>query len=123
MSGPSWVHGDPSVRAVLKQCSCTTGVIEVHMGQQNPVHGLRTETERRERPKNSGHRILGRGVNHRNATLFNDKMDRIELVTKIARIKRIDALTKVAHQGGDQRGTGVLVKRGRESHGVSNASC
>jgi hypothetical protein len=112
----SGVDGDPGIRAALKQGTRAARMIQMNVGEQNPVNGLGAKAEATEGLKNSWNCILGRSVDHRNAALLNDQMNCIEFISHVARVQRKNSIAKIPHLGGGLASSGMLMKRMSSGH-------
>ena len=68
----SGVDGDPGIWAALKQGARAARMIQMDVGEQNPVDGLGAKAKGAEGFKNSWNGILGRGIDDRNTALLDN---------------------------------------------------
>lgn len=105
------VDGDPGIRALFKQGTRAARMIQMNVGEQNPVDGFGSKAECTEGLKNAWNGILGRGIDHRNAALLNNQMNCIEFISNVARVQRKNSIVKIQYLGGRLVSSGMLMKR------------
>ena len=74
------------------EAACATGVIEMNVGQYDPVHIFRRDTQRSERSQHAGHGIVGPGIHDRSTITLDDDMDRCQQGAAVTGLKRVDAV-------------------------------
>jgi hypothetical protein len=112
----SGVDGDPSIRAAFKQGARAARMIQMDVGEQNPVDGLGAKAKGAEGFKNSWNGILGRGINHCNTALLDHQMNRIKLISYVARVQCKNSIAKISDWVLWLARSRVLMKRVRGNH-------
>jgi hypothetical protein len=96
---------------VFEQGARPAGMIEMNMGEKNPVNGFGAKAEGPEGLKNSGNRILGCGIDHRNTPLFDNQMNGIKFIPYIARVQCENSAAKIPQLWCRLASSGMLMKR------------
>ena len=70
-------------------------MVQVHVGEQDVVHRLRTKPQGGEGVQNHGHALVGAGIDHGNAAVMDDEVNGGQAGAQIAAIEDMDALAVV----------------------------
>ncbi|MNM41671.1 hypothetical protein D3C81_524940 [compost metagenome] len=95
------------IRQLLHQQASAAGMIQVHVGQQQPVHRLHAQPVVGQGLQHRRHRQAGTAVDERGTTIFDDQVGGIEIGPLETGIDGVDAGI-----GGHRRAPGRIGNRG-----------